>query len=456
MLKGAFSMYKRLSAVLFPIMTIMFIGAMYWGYQEHQEKNTVLLKAENQYQRAFGDLTYYVNELNDQLGNTLAVNSTSMDYHRKGLVNVWRITSEAQNQISQLPLSYLPFVDAENFLSRVSNFAYKTAVRDLTKQPLSEDEFSTLKALYSNSKEISTGLLDLQQKIMNSKMRWMDVEVALAVNEADTLNPVVSSLRGVNDGVNAYPELNWGPAVNSMYTDEKFEALSGSFVNAEEVKQLASKFTNIDSASFNIAENGKDSDYSTFTATAKSNNDDEVKLTFTAKGGQLLSYVHNREIKSSTLSIDDAKDKAEQFLEEHGYNDMEAVSYDAYEHVGTFSFVYDANNVLVYPDKINIKVALDDGEILGFQGSEYVSHHQERKIERPTIGLAEAKKALNPNLKVRDQKLAIIKGELGAEVLCYEFTGSINNSLYRIYINSETGLEETIEQMSKEDQKATD
>lgn len=449
-------MYKRLSAVLFPIMSILFIGAMYWGYQEHQEKNVVLLKAENQYQRAFGDLTYYVTKLNDQLGNTLAVNSTSKDYHRKGLVNVWRITSDAQNQISQLPLSYLPFADTQNFLSRVSNFAYKTAVRDLTKQPLTKDEVTTLQALYKNSNEISSNLSQLQQNIMTSSLRWMDVELALAVNEAETQNPVVSSLRDLNDGVGKYPELNWGPAVNSMYEDNQVKMLSGELITEEQVKQSASKFTKVKPGDIKVVENGKDSDFATFTAVMKKEKDDELKLTFSAKGGQLLSYVHSRDVKDTKLTIDQAKVKAEEFLKEHDYKDMITVNYDEYYNVGTFTFVYNQNDMLIYPDKLSIMVALDDGEILGFQGSDFTTYHRERQIADPVIDLSTAMQALHPDLKVKDHKMALIKGELGTEVLCYEFTGAINKNLYRIYINSENGLEEKIEKISKEDEKASD
>ncbi len=53
-------MYKRLSAVLFPIVTLLMIGAFVWGYQENQEKNSILIKAENQYQRAFHNLSYHM------------------------------------------------------------------------------------------------------------------------------------------------------------------------------------------------------------------------------------------------------------------------------------------------------------------------------------------------------------------------------------------------------------
>lgn len=187
--------YKRISAVLFPIAAILLVGSLYWGYQEHQEKNTVLMKAENQYQRAFHDLTYHVDKLHQQLGNTLAVNSTSQAYHRKGLVNVWRLTSQAQNEINQLPLSMLPFDKAEDFLSRISNFAYKTSVRDLTKHPLSEDEFKTLKTLYANSKDISQDLQGMQEKVLSNHLRWMDVELSLAAQQLKAIRRLWTASR---------------------------------------------------------------------------------------------------------------------------------------------------------------------------------------------------------------------------------------------------------------------
>jgi len=450
-------MYKRLSAVMFPLVTILFIGAIYWGYQEHHEKNTILLKSENQYQRAFGDLTYYVGQLHDQLGNTLAVNSTSREYHRKGLVNVWRLTGEAQNQISQLPLSYLPFNDTEQFLSKVSNFAYKTAVRDLTKEPLNDEEFTVLNTLYANSGEISSQLTKLQQDIMNSQLRWMDVEIAIAADEAEVNHPVVSSLRNMNSDVVEYPELNWGPAVNSMYTDHTLSILSGEPITEADVKDMAAKFTGKDTNSIEVVENGKDSDFATYTAIVKEGNDDkkDMKLTYAAKGGKLISYVHTRETSETKLKVEEAKKKAEKFLTDHEYENMEAVSFDEYYHTGSFVFVYAENDTLIYPDKVTVKIAMDDGEIIGFQASEFFSHHKQREIKQAGIDIDRAKAALNPSLKVERHRMAIIKGELGSEVLCYEFTGKINDQNYRIYINADSGLEETIEKMSLADKKAS-
>src|ERR1700720_4632876 len=108
-------MYRRLSTILFPVAIIALIGAGIWGYQENQEKNAILIKAENQYQRAFHDLSYHINKLNNELGSAIAVESTSQDFYKKGLVNIWKISSQAQGEINQLPLAWLPFNDTKKF-----------------------------------------------------------------------------------------------------------------------------------------------------------------------------------------------------------------------------------------------------------------------------------------------------------------------------------------------------
>lgn len=447
-------MYRRLSSILFPIMTVLLIGAVYWGYQEHQEKNSILIKAENQYQRAFHDLTYHVEQLHQQLGNTLAVNSTSQGFHRKGLVNVWRLTSQAQNEINQLPLTLLPFNEAGDFLSRISNFAYKTSVRDLSKQPLTPDEFKTMKTLYANSEQISKDLAAMQEKVLSNRLRWMDVEVALASAKANDTNIIIDGFKTVDKKVSEYPEINWGPSVSSMYQKRTVKMLGGKMVTADEIKKNAAKFSDSPNAEIRVVENAKGTEYATYSASVMDGKKNKLEMDFTQQGGLLIRYMNPRDIGEKTVDLEKAKASADKFLDKHGFNNMKAVSYDTHGNTGSLTYVSLQSGVLIYPDKLTVKVALDKGETVGLQANDYIYEHHERKLPNPTITQAEASKALNPEMKVKSEQLALIKNDLGEEVLCYEFTGKINGSLYRVYINSESGLEESIEEMSPSDSKA--
>ena len=50
--------------------------------------------------------------------------------------------------------------------------------------------------------------------------------------------------------------------------------------------------------------------------------------------------------------------------------------------------------------------------------------------------------------------MAIIKNELDEEVLCHEFIGTMNNNIYRVYTNSDNGMEEKIETIRPEQAEA--
>lgn len=443
-------MYKRLSAIMFPLTTLLLIGALVWGYQENQEKNSILIKAENQYQRAFHDLSYHVERLHGELGNTLAVNSASSGMHRKGLVNVWRLTSEAQNEINQLPLTLLPFSQTEEFLSKISNFSYKAAIRDFTKKPLTDGELSNLKALYKSSGEISKDLQEVQNKVIQNRLRWMDVESALASEEEVKDNTIIDGFKTVDKRVSAYPELDYGPSVASIYNKRAVKKNGGSLVTAKEIRAKAAKFAGAGSgAEVNVKENGMGTEWASYTATVKSSKSAlPITMDFTTRGGHLISYNDNREVGPAKVSMTNAVTKAEQFLNQKGYPNMTAVRSDRFDNLGNLTFITEQDGVLIYPEKITIRVGLDSGEVTGFQASDYVNEHDDKRvIPKPELTLAQVRKFLNPEFKELYDRLAWIENDDGQELLTYEFGGKINGSQYRIYLNASDGHEETVEEI---------
>ena len=91
-----------------------------------------------------------------------------------------------------------------------------------------------------------------------------------------------------------------------------------------------------------------------------------------------------------------------------------------------------------------VKVALDDGEILGMESTGYLNSHYERDLPQVKITKQEAKKTLNKNLQIESEGLAVIPTEYQTEILCWEFKGKVNDTDYLVYINAENGREEDI------------
>jgi spore germination protein len=440
-------MYRRLSAILFPVAILALIGAGIWGYQENQEKNAILIKAENQYQRAFHDLSFHIDKLHNELGSAIAVNSTSQDFYKKGLVNIWKISSQAQSEINQLPLAWLPFNDTQKFLNHISQFSYNTAVRDLSANPLTKAEKNTLNTLYKHSKNITEQLQGVQNKVLAKNLRWMDVEVALSTQKSSLDSSIVDGFRTVDKEVKTNTEMDWGPTMMGMIHPKNLTMLSGDVQTPDQIKHKAAQFLGTkDESSLQVTENGKGTDANSYTVTLKQPNQADItQIDFTKKGGDVIFYMEPHVAKSKVLDVGGAREAAMDFLNAHGYKEMKAVNYDEYQNVASLIFAKVQDNVIVYPEKLTVKISLDDGSVVGFHAADYILEHKTHKWAPPKLSLEQAKLELDPKFIIQSHSLALIKNEINEEVLCYEIIGKINGNNYKIYINAQTGYEEMIQ-----------
>jgi spore germination protein len=92
-------------------------------------------------------------------------------------------------------------------------------------------------------------------------------------------------------------------------------------------------------------------------------------------------------------------------------------------------------------------VALDNGDIVGFAAEDYLKSQQTRKFSSPVFTIDQARTKINPNLKVMEERKAVILNKLKEEVLCYEFLGVMGEDTYRIFINAENGHEEEVQKL---------
>ena len=98
----------------------------------------------------------------------------------------------------------------------------------------------------------------------------------------------------------------------------------------------------------------------------------------------------------------------------------------------------------MYPDLMKLKIALDNGQILGIETTGYLNSHYERSLPQVKISKEEVKQNLNKNLEIKNESLAVIPTEFQTEIFCWEFKGTIDDTEFLVYINAETGKEEDI------------
>ncbi|PLS16370.1 germination protein YpeB [Bacillus sp. M6-12] len=442
--------------IIIAALSIALVVTGYWGYQERQAKNqesqaknAVLVHAENNYQRAFHDLSYQVDILHDKIGTSLAMNSrTSLS---PCLTDIWRITSEAQNDVGQLPLSLMAFSKTEEFLSKIGDFSYRTAIRDLEKEPLTDKEYGNLQSLYKQSADIQTEIRKVQHVALQNNLKWMDVEMALSDDEEKSDNTIVDGFKTVEKKVSGYSQANeMDPTFTSYEQKENnFKNLTGKEISKKEAASIATRYAKAEKGTkVKVEENKKGSEFGFYSVSlTDARKESEVNMDITKKGGYPIWFINTRDVNKSKISLNEASNHAKAFLKQNKFENLELYESAQYDNIGLFNFVTVEQGARIYPDSVKVKIALDDGSIIGFSADEFLKSNKQRKIGTPVLSEEAARKKISSKVQVMEHRLSVINNNTQEEVLCHEFLGTIGDDTYRIFINAKTGDEEKVEKL---------
>ncbi|MBL0387789.1 germination protein YpeB [Tumebacillus sp. ITR2] len=439
-------MFSRITSF---VIVIALVVAGFWGYREHREKQALLLKAENQYQRAFHTLSDHMNLLQDELGKSLAVNSKLQS--TSSLTEVWRLSAQARSDVGELPLSLMPFNNTMNFLNDVGNFSYQVAVHNEDKKPLNDQEWNTLQEMYNRSKRMEKQLSALQTAVIQKNLRWMDAELALAQTDKKTDNVIVDGFKSMEKQVKSEKPLTFSPTITGIGTRNKTneKTLTGNPVDEKGAAQAVASFLGLPDTSGVVAKkNGKGTPYSSYSVTAKLPQDGQAYFTVTQKGGHITNFMNNREVGDPKLDLDQAGNKALAYLKSKGIHGDAIIRTDQYDSVGVFEIVPMQNDVRIYPERTTVKVALDTGDVVGLVSQDYAFNFKaSRQIPAAKVTEADARKYVSPKVQIHEVHRSIVKDELQREQLCYEFIGTMDNDTYKVYISAIDGKEIGVEKL---------
>ncbi|MFZ2537342.1 MAG: PepSY1/2 domain-containing protein, partial [Oscillospiraceae bacterium] len=172
---------------------------------------------------------------------------------------------------------------------------------------------------------------------------------------------------------------------------------------------------------------------------------DGVDLSITKKGGLLSYMLKSRPVTEQKISIEVALDKARQYMDTLKIGDLQATYYEISNNVLTINYAYTQDGILVYTDLIKVSVAMDNGEITGFDARGFITNNHHRDIKTPKMSESIAKFSVSEQLTIKNTKLCIIPSSGLNEVLCYEFKcKSADDKDVLVYVNANTGAEEQI------------
>lgn len=175
----------------------------------------------------------------------------------------------------------------------------------------------------------------------------------------------------------------------------------------------------------------------------KDENDLLLYAQLSEKDGKLISFDYYEHCVEHNFDLDNAKTIAENFLSKLGMEDMTAVKVNEMGATASFTFVYETDGVVYYPDAVEVKVCEQKGVVVGYNGSAYLKNHKKRTGVMPSVSVSQAKEKLSDKLTIESHRTALIATQRG-ERLAYEFICSYDGQMYFVYMDAQTGDELSI------------
>jgi len=430
--------------VLPTLLGVLFIVSGIWGYNQYRQKQQYRIYLQNQYQKSFFELVGNVDNLESRLSKLMVSSSPSQNIIL--LSEIWRQSNSAQDNLGQLPVSHVALLNTSKFINQLGDFSYYLAKKAADGKPLTREDMEKLKKLHSNCVVLNTELQGMENQVSSGTIQWGEIprEGTDHFGEASK-NIANEQFTRLQKTANDYPVLIYdGPFSESLNKAEP-KGLGSEDVTEEQAKQIALKFLGTDYVQ-NIAKssegNGKIKTWGFDGQTKKGGKAFSIHIT--KKGGQVLWMVENSGNLTRKLSVDQCTQKAQIFLKEKGYPNMIATYTQYYDGVAVINFAGRLGETIVYPDLIKVKVSMEDGRIIGYDAQNYIMSHTQRTVREPKLSKEEAQSLVSGNLKVTSVRLAIIPTETRGEKLCYEFKGTFGGDNFIVYINADTGKEESI------------
>lgn len=439
---------RRLSdRKIYSIVIVIIAVVAIWGIYQYKHASNLRQELDNQYNRAFYDMSGYVHNIEVLLAKSMITSTPAKT--AATLQEAWRQANLAQTNLGQMPVSQPVLANTSKFLTQVGDLSYSLNNQNMSGKPLSEQQYKTVEQLHGFSVSLGSSLNDLQNQLGSGRLKWGELaQKGTRLFSKTSANLKMQQFENIDKTFQKYPSLIYDGPFSDHLTTAEPKGLTGEVVNSEQAKESVKKFFGADRIN-TISNTGKNDTppiktYSYKVAFKNAPGNQTATIDITQKGGHVFWALNNRPVAKAGISVEQAKALGKKFLADHGYPNMIDTYYLKQDNTATINYAYQQDKVTVYSDLIKLKIALDNGEIVGLESKGYLSAHTVRTIPTPKITEQKARALISSRVKVMSSGLAIIPTDYKTELFTYEFKGKLNNKDFLVYINAVNGKEENI------------
>lgn len=414
------------------------------GLYTYKKQTEYRQASENSYNMAFYELVDYVESVEVYLAKSLVSNTP--EHGAETLTYVWREANLAQSYLARLPISSSELENTAKFLNQVSDYSYSLSRKNINSEPLTQEELDNLNELHQYSVELKNTLNQLASDFNSGRISWGELtKKGSPVFAQEVSNISKDSFSNLEENFHEYAGLIYDGAFSEHITNPERKGLTGENIDEETAKQRAIEFLGNDTIK-EITSNGltENANIQSYDFSVTKNDGTNAWISISQKGGHVAFSNSTRNVTAEVISQEQANEIGQKFLDSRGITHMKPTYYLKQDGIVTINYAYVQNNVTVYSDLVKLKIALDNGEILGMETTGYLNSHYERSFSTPKISIDEAREKINKRLDIVSEGMAMIPTEYQTEILCWEFKGNLEDRQFLVYINVETGKEEDV------------
>lgn len=431
------------------------IGVSVYGYMVNNQRNQYRTFLQNQYQRSFRDLVTDVENLKILLDKAEV---TASNVESNVLMNqIWKNGYSASESLGQLPISQGIVDKTQKFLNQISDFSLSISKQNAANKLMTDEQQGLLTKLTGHADTLVKDLRAMQQDMNSGKISFGEItqKGQFYLKKAPG-NAMDSNFGKLEKGFAEYPAMIYdGPFSDNVIEGKPKGLANEKDVDMNTAQERAKKFVDGQKVG-RIVEvssgKGRINTYGLEIIPKDGDRSKSISIDITKKGGYVLWMLDPRMVQGKKLTDEQATEKAKNFLKSQGFGELTNTYHYKNDNTITVTFVgVEEGGVLVYPDQMKVKVALDNGEIVGFDAYQYLMAHRKRDIPKAVLTEAQAREKVNKKIQIDRVKTAVIPLPGDKEAFCYEFKGTYNGNDYFVYINAQNGNEENILRIIREE-----
>ena len=402
-----------------------------------REKNASLTSIRNNYTHAIEELSTAADNISNTLQKELCAGTADM--HQKLSQQLWRDSSTAKAALSQLPAEAMRLENTNKFLSQVGNYSLAVSEKLREGGTLSGEEYEKLSKLYEFSKQLCSDMWALESKAANGELPLGEAPAAGSKGDPPT---VTDGFEDFEEGFDSYPTLVYdGPFSDHIMEKKPLMTEGKAEISREKAHQRAAAVLGVSDKTLSetLEEDGKMPSY------VFSDSGGTAVCAVTKQGGYVSYLLKSRDVVTENITADQALKAAADFLDSLGIDNMQKTYYEDLDRIMTVNYAYRDGDICCYTDLIKVSVAMDTGEIIGYDARGYLVNHRSRSFDDERKSILDIQKKVSPQLKILSRGTALIPSDSQEELLCYEFKCETKDGTHvLVYFNAVTGKEEQI------------